>query len=154
MSESKPKSIASLNVVNPKDKVEQLRREFAADGANHPNQKSLIDRACDDSKTPAHRALQEQIIAALKTVYDPEIPVDVYELGLIYDIRIEAGNAVKIRMTLTAPGCPVAGMIVDDVTRKVEAIEAVKSCDVELVWDPPWSKDRMSEAALLELGLL
>jgi FeS assembly SUF system protein len=154
MSESKPRSLGSLNVVNPNDKVEQLRREFAAEGAAHPNQKSLIDRACDETKTPAQRAVEEKIIAALKTVYDPEIPVDVYELGLIYEICVGEGNAVQIRMTLTAPGCPVAGMIVDDVRRKVEAIEEVASCQVELVWDPPWSKDRMSEAALLELGML
>lgn len=156
----KPTSIRSLEVVNPSDKVAQLRQEFAREGDRPaappppPNQQTLIDRACDTSKSPGHRALEEKIIAALKTVYDPEIPVDIYELGLIYEICIEPDNAVRIRMTLTAPGCPVAGMIVQQVEQRVEEIDEVKSCRAELVWDPPWDKSRMSEAALLDLGLL
>jgi FeS assembly SUF system protein len=93
-----------------------------------------------------------KIIAALKTVYDPEIPVDIYELGLIYKIDITPENAVKIRMTLTAPACPVADMLVREVELKVEAIPEVSDSNVELVWDPPWGKDRMSEVARMHLG--
>ncbi len=155
MSESKPNSLSSLNVFNPNDKVEQLRREFEREPSSEPpNSKTLIDRALDESKSPERRALEEKIIEALKEVFDPEIPVDIYELGLIYGISVAEDNAVEVRMTLTAPGCPVAGSIVDEVNRRVESIGEVKSCRVELVWDPPWTKERMSEAALLDLGLL
>lgn len=155
--ERKPTRLSSLHVVNPNDKVEQLRHEFASEPASqdrHPNQRSLIDRAIDDSKPSHHKALEEKIIEQLKTVYDPEIPVDIYELGLIYGIDIAEDNAVRVRMTLTAPGCPVAGSIVAEVEQKIEAIDEVKSCTVDLVWDPPWTKERMSEAALLDLGLM
>ncbi len=149
--------LSSLPVINPNDKVEQLRQEFARENPAQeklPNQRSLIDRALDTSKPPHHKALEEKIIEQLKTVYDPEIPVDIYELGLIYGIDIAEDNAVRIRMTLTAPGCPVAGSLVAEVERKIESLDEVKSCNVDLVWDPPWTKERMSEAALLELGLL
>lgn len=158
MSEArKPTSLSHLPVVNPNDKVEQLRQEFATNKPadnRPPNQRSLIDRAIDTTKSPEHKALEEKIIERLKTVYDPEIPVDVYELGLIYGIDIAEDNAVRVRMTLTAPGCPVAGQIVAEVEQKIEELDEVKSCNVDLVWDPPWTKDRMSEAALLELGLI
>ena len=89
----------------------------------------------------------------VRTVYDPEIPVNVYDLGLIYEIAIDADNRVKVKMTLTAPGCPVAGSLPVEVERKIAAIPQVKDAEVELVWDPPWDKSRMSEAALLDLGL-
>ena len=98
------------------------------------------------------KLLHGKIIAALKTVYDPEIPIDIYELGLIYNVDISAENAVILRMTLTAPGCPVAGEIVAEVESKIENLTEVLEAKVELVWDPPWSKDRMSEAARLQLG--
>jgi FeS assembly SUF system protein len=100
------------------------------------------------------KALEARIIAALQTVYDPEIPLNVYDLGLIYKLAIDPTNAVKVDMTLTAPGCPVAGDIVAEVRRKIEAIPEVPKVDVELVWDPPWTRDRLSEAARLELGLM
>jgi FeS assembly SUF system protein len=94
------------------------------------------------------------VVEALKTVYDPEIPVDIYELGLIYDIGIEADGKVAIKMTLTAPGCPVAGtmpqMVEDAIRAKVPGVNEV---EVELVWDPPWDFTRMSEAARLELNM-
>ncbi len=99
-------------------------------------------------------SLEEKIIAALRTVYDPEIPLNVYDLGLIYNLIIEPTNAVKVQMTLTAPGCPVAGDILAEVRRKVEALPEVPRATVELVWDPPWTRDRLSEAAKLELGLM
>jgi FeS assembly SUF system protein len=88
------------------------------------------------------------------TVYDPEIPVDIYQLGLVYDIDIDADNNVHVRMTLTAPGCPVAGTLPPAVEQKINAIEGVNSATVELVWEPQWTKDMMSEAAQLQLGLL
>ena len=101
----------------------------------------------------AELSLKEQIITALKTVYDPEIPVDIYELGLIYDIEIAEDNRVKIQMTLTTPGCPVAATFPQTVADAVNKVDAVTETEVELVWDPPWSMDRMSEATRLQLGI-
>jgi len=98
--------------------------------------------------------LEEQIITALKTVYDPEIPVSIYDLGFIYAIEINDQQQVLIRMTLTAPACPAADFIVEDVRMKIESIPGVCGVEVELVFDPPWDKDRMSEEAQLELGFL
>ena len=97
--------------------------------------------------------LKENIVAALCTCFDPEIPVNIYELGLIYDITIAPSGEVGIRMTLTSPACPVAGSLPGDVKRKVEGLANVTAAIVELVWAPPWTKDRMSEAAKLQLGI-
>lgn len=97
--------------------------------------------------------LEEKIVRVLKTVFDPEIPVDIYELGLIYNIDINEGNVI-IEMTLTAPNCPAADFILEDVKQKVEGVEGVKSVEIKLVFEPEWSKERMSEEALLELGYL
>ena len=99
-------------------------------------------------------ALRLGIVEALHTVYDPEIPVDIYELGLIYDINIDPTGNVAIKMTLTAPGCPVAGSMPGMVKDAVETVESVGKIDVELVWDPPWDRDRMSETAQLALGMI
>ena len=99
------------------------------------------------------KVTEEQIIEALRDVYDPEIPVNIYELGLIYDIIIEKGNDVKINMTLTTPNCPVAESLPKEVKDSIMAIKEVKNVDLNLVWDPPWDKDMMSEAAKLELNL-
>jgi FeS assembly SUF system protein len=99
-------------------------------------------------------ALRLGIVEALHTVYDPEIPVDIYELGLIYDINIDPSGNVAIKMTLTAPGCPVAGSMPGMVKDAVETVESVGKIDVELVWDPPWDRDRMSETAQLALGMI
>lgn len=99
--------------------------------------------------------LADAVVAALRTVYDPEIPINIYDLGLIYGLDIEPHNChVHIRMTLTAPGCPVAQTFPDTVADAVRRVPGVGDVQVELVWDPPWSQDRMSEAARLELGLL
>lgn len=98
--------------------------------------------------------LEEKIIKMLKTVYDPEIPVDIYELGLIYKIDVTDDFYVNIDMTLTAPNCPAADFIVEDVRQKVESIEGVKGASVNLVFEPEWDKDMMSEEAKLELGFL
>jgi len=97
--------------------------------------------------------LYDQIIEVLHTVHDPEIPVNIYELGLVYEVKIDEGK-VDIVMTLTAPACPVAGDIIFEVQSKVEAVEGVKDVHVQLTFDPPWTKDMMSEEAKLELGFL
>jgi FeS assembly SUF system protein len=99
-------------------------------------------------------ALRPRVIDALKSVHDPEIPLNIYDLGLIYGFTIDAQGGVDIDMTLTAPACPVAGMLVQEVARRVGEVDGVSRSHVKLVWDPPWSKDRMSDEALLELGLL
>jgi FeS assembly SUF system protein len=97
--------------------------------------------------------LHDRVIAALKTVYDPEMPVNIYELGLIYGITVGTDGGVDIRMTLTAPNCPVAGTLPGDVERAVRAVPGASTVKLELTFDPPWSKDRMSEAAKLALGI-
>jgi FeS assembly SUF system protein len=102
----------------------------------------------------AAQALREQIVEALKTVYDPEIPVDIYELGLIYTIEVDEEGHVDIDMTLTAPACPVAGSMPGMIKSAVETVEGVKSCQVELVWEPQWTHERMSEVAKLQLGFM
>lgn len=102
---------------------------------------------------PASATLEERVIAALRTIYDPELPINIHELGLIYGLDIDTSGAVAVRMTLTSPGCPVADSLVREVRTKVEQTPGVTSARVELVWEPPWDKSRMSEAALLELGL-
>lgn len=98
-------------------------------------------------------ALKEQVILGLKTVFDPEIPVNIYDLGLIYDIAINDEQDVHIQMTLTSPGCPVAQTFPGTVEQAVNQVPGVRDCTVELVWDPPWSNERMSEVARLELGM-
>lgn len=100
------------------------------------------------------RDLEDMIISVLKTVYDPEIPVDVYELGLIYNIDINDDLDVKIDMTLTSPSCPVAESLPAEVEQKVASLSQVKSAKVEITFDPPWDKDMMSEEAQLELGFM
>ncbi len=98
--------------------------------------------------------LRGRIVETLQGIHDPEIPVNIYDLGLIYGFTIDEAQNVEIQMTLTAPGCPVAGMLVEQVAQKVGAVPGVRTSRVELTWDPPWTKDRMSEEAMLELGLL
>ena len=98
-------------------------------------------------------ALKPAIVEAISTVYDPEIPVNIWELGLIYDILVDANNVAGVRMTLTAPGCPAAQSLPVEVAAKVKAVPGVSDAKVEVVWEPGWTKDRMSEAARLQLGL-
>tara|TARA_R110002012_G_scaffold263456_2_gene446432 strand:+ start:83675 stop:84019 length:345 start_codon:yes stop_codon:yes gene_type:complete len=98
--------------------------------------------------------LGEKIVNVLKTIYDPEIPVDIYELGLIYDVFVNEDNEVKILMTLTSPNCPVAESLPAEVEEKVKSLNAVKDAEVEITFDPPWTQDLMSEEAKLELGML
>lgn len=98
--------------------------------------------------------LREQVVEALRGIYDPEIPVNIYDLGLIYGIDIDAAGAVKLQMTLTAPGCPVAQTFPATVENAIKGVSGVTDAVVELVWDPPWSTERMTEAAKLQLGML
>ncbi len=98
--------------------------------------------------------LEDQIVAVLKTIFDPEIPVDIYELGLIYEVRIGKDKHVDIDMTLTSPNCPVAESLPQDVKEKVESVVGVETATIHIVFDPPWDKDMMSEEAKLELGFL
>lgn len=99
-------------------------------------------------------ALGEKIVRVLKTIFDPEIPVDIYELGLIYDVFVNENSDVKILMTLTTPNCPVAESLPLEVEEKVKSLDDVKDAEVEITFDPPWSQDLMSEEAKLELGML
>lgn len=98
--------------------------------------------------------IDERIIAALRTVYDPEIPVNIYDLGLVYAIVVGASGTVDVRMTLTAPACPVAGMMPGLVESAVQKVDGVGAVNVELVWDPPWTMEHMSDEARLQLGML
>ena len=98
--------------------------------------------------------LGEKIVKELKSIFDPEIPVDIYELGLIYDVFVNEDNEVKILMTLTSPNCPVAESLPQEVEEKIRSIDEVKTAEVEITFDPPWTKDLMSEEAKLELGFL
>ena len=98
--------------------------------------------------------LGEKIVKELKSIFDPEIPVDIYELGLIYDVFVNEDDEVKILMTLTTPNCPVAETLPQEVEEKIKSIDEVKTAEVEITFDPPWTKDLMSEEAKLELGFL
>ncbi|HZM14837.1 MAG TPA: DUF59 domain-containing protein [Candidatus Krumholzibacteria bacterium] len=119
----------------PKDPVERATEPGAAGGADL-------------------QALREQIIAILQTVFDPEIPVNIYELGMVYDIAVDAGGHAVVTMTLTSPMCPVAGSLPGEVETKIASIEGLASARVNLVWEPPWTPERMTEAAKLQLGMM
>jgi len=115
---------------------------------------AMINLARLVSGKRAEQGLKRQVIAALSTIYDPELPVNIYDLGLIYDLDIDADGRVDIRMTLTAPGCPVAQTFPTLVEQTVAEVKGVASAHVEIVWDPPWDQSRMTEAARLQLGLI
>jgi FeS assembly SUF system protein len=105
--------------------------------------------------TPETIALHDKIVVdVLRNIYDPEIPVNIYDLGLIYELKVEPSGEVRVKMTLTAPGCPVAGVLMMEVEDKIRQVVGVKDVKVELVWEPPWDMSRMSEAARLQLGLM
>ena len=115
---------------------------------------TLTDWLKGGSAAGHREQLEAAVVAALRTVFDPEIPVNIYDLGLIYDLDVASDGHVAISMTLTAPGCPVAQTFPGVVADAVRTVAGVKEVDVELVWDPPWSLERMSEAARLQLGML
>lgn len=148
-----PHSLKSLPVL-PRGRAIGAAPETGSDlNAQAPSME-----AASSSSAPAdemsRKLIEGKVIEALHEIYDPEIPVNIYELGLIYEIQVDPDRKVHIKMTLTAPACPVAGSLPGEVEKKVEAIAEVASADVELVWEPPWSRDRMSETALLELGMM
>jgi len=150
-----PGSVASLPVLPSGGKGEQLRRELAETSSSSNGSPTHQPDPSTAASTPALRTklLEGKIIEAISRVYDPEIPVNVYELGLIYGIDIADDNSVVVRMTLTAPGCPVAGSLPKEVEKQVESVDEVKEAEVVLVWEPAWDKSRMSEAAVLQLNL-
>jgi FeS assembly SUF system protein len=146
-----------LTVLPNSGKVEQLRKEVAAESVTSPAEIAKPQAAGEDGhadQTPRQREIQIKVEGVLRTIYDPEIPVNIYDLGLIYDVKVDETDAVFVKMTLTAPGCPVAGSLPGEVAAKIENIPEVRSAEVQLVWDPPWTKDRMSEGAMLDLGFL
>lgn len=112
-----------------------------------------VDSATDAVPADADKTLDQKINDALHEVFDPEIPVDIYELGLIYDVDIDEEKNVNIKMTLTSPACPVAESLPLEVRSRVSILREVQSCNVEIVFDPPWTQDRMSDAAKLKLGM-
>jgi FeS assembly SUF system protein len=133
---------------------------FAGFGRHHEGDATETARGVPAAGTDVHvermdpEELREPIIEALRKVYDPELPVNIYDLGLIYGIEIAANGDCHIDMTLTAPACPVAGMMPGMVKEAVGQVEGVGEVQVDLVWDPPWSQDKMSEEALLQLGMM
>lgn len=115
------------------------------------------DETCSEDSSANENSertpLEEEILSTLKTVYDPEVPVDIYELGLIYDFSVNCEGKVDVKMTLTSPACPVAGSLPIEVETKIKAIPGITQCNVDLVWDPPWGPTMMTEAARLKLNL-
>ena len=146
-------SSSSKEPVVEKSPVQTKVPEFQG-GSDFSPQKSSVGAGSAALLDFEEGGVQAQILEALKTVYDPEIPVNIVDLGLIYDIALDDQGSVQLTMTLTAPGCPVAGMIVDQVKAKIAATAGVSAVKVDLVWDPPWCQDRMSESAKLALNLL
>ena len=123
---------------------ESEKRPF--EGPAHSRTKVQLD--------PVAREIEEKVVEQLRSVYDPEIPVNIFELGLIYEIDVTPQGAVKILMTLTSPACPVAGTLPPDVEARVRAVPGVVEARVDVVWDPPWSPDKMTEAAKLQLNMM
>ncbi len=127
------------------------RAEEAARAASHAGATAgAIFERRDSVKT---LAMQAQIVEVLSTIFDPEIPVNIYELGLIYEIAVDTDHVVGVRMTLTAPGCPAAQSLPVEVVNKLKQLPGVTDAHVDIVWDPPWDRDRMSDAAKLQLGM-
>ena len=122
--------------------------------AEEPNPEPGFQAEAEDGTPPVSGPIQEEVISVLRSCYDPEIPVDIYELGLIYGVDVDAAGAVDIKMTLTSPSCPVAESLPLEVESKVRALPGIEKVAVEIVWDPPWTMENMSEAARLQLGLL
>jgi FeS assembly SUF system protein len=165
---SDPGAVVHLPVLVHSGKADELKRLVQSDregqaaaaaaagpaGAINSSPPADAPASSDSpSRSIQRKLLEGKVIEAIRQVYDPEIPVNLYDLGLIYEIAVADDNSVKVKMTLTAPACPVAGSLPAEVERRIENVPEVKNAEVELVWDPPWTRDRMSEAAQLELGL-
>ena len=134
----------------PAEKGEGLAEQVAPSPGSAPD----VSASSEGAVAVDTAALEEQVIAAISTVFDPEIPVNIYELGLIYDIVIDPAANVAIEMTLTSPACPVAESLPGDVEGAVRGVSGIADAKVNLIWDPPWTPDRMTEAARLELGMM
>ena len=146
-----------LPVLPSSGTVEQLRQEVLAEsggGGASAAPQAAGDTTPPREQTPRQREIQIKVEGVLRTIYDPEIPVNIYDLGLIYEVKVDETDAVFVKMTLTAPGCPVAGTLPGEVAAKIENLPEVRSAEVQLVWEPAWTKDRMSEGAMLDLGFL
>ncbi len=162
MTELKPHESVPLTVLPHSNKVEELRQQVADSQSAQiqpPGEPRVpiadTSESASSARSSTHKKLLEgKVIAAIRTVFDPEIPINIYELGLIYKIDIADDDSVKVDMTLTAPGCPVAGTLPMEVANRIKQVEGVSDAEVFLVWEPTWDKSRMSEAALLELGML
>lgn len=127
------------------ENLQDVKTENLSSGDNSPENPPLtVSEAIQ---------LQDKVIEALRTCYDPEIPVNIYDLGLIYEVKVERTGEVYVRMTLTAPTCPVAGSLPPEVEQKVKELPGVASAKIDLVWEPPWEMSKMSEAAKLQLGM-
>ena len=150
-----PHSLVSLPVMSdPAQPLDPPQTDATAEAAAPATGDAPATSAQDPTRFVEQKLIEGKVIEALQKVYDPEIPVNIYELGLIYGIEVKADNTVHVKMTLTAPACPVAGTLPGEVEKRIEEIPEVKSATVELVWEPPWSRDMMSEAALLTLGMV
>lgn len=158
-----------LTVLPSSGKVEQLRREVVQEAADFPRRTGAVAPVAAAENAPLapiaqpgslpaqtsrQREIEIKVLGALRTIFDPELPVNIYDLGLIYEVKVDETDAVRVKMTLTAPACPVAGSLPGEVEAKIESIPEVRSATVELVWEPPWSKDMMSEGAMLDLGFM
>jgi len=113
-----------------------------------------MNEPTQDKSAPDTDALRQRIIELMQSVYDPEIPVNIYELGMVYDIQVDAEGNATVSMTLTSPACPVAGSLPGEVEWRLGTLEGLKSAKVNLVWEPPWTPEKMSEAAKLQLGMM
>ena len=145
-----------MNSESNKDQLTSRRVDFVSEFMNGPTSKPNTDESPlpDNGEPVSDAVLEQQVIDALRGVYDPEIPINIYDLGLIYEVNVNSDRTVDVQMTLTTPGCPVAQTFPATVECAVKCVHGVEDATVELVWDPPWTKDRMSEDALLSLGLL
>ena len=136
---------------NPSSEPDEFLSNFLQGDADAVN---LSENEATSSASITDMVLEQQVVDALRGIYDPEIPVNIYDLGLIYAVDIDDSKNVNIEMTLTTPGCPVAQTFPGTVECAVKCVDGVEDAHVELVWDPPWTKERMTEDALLSLGLL
>jgi len=150
--------LKKTKIAAPADGADDRRFLPVAGGASQPaSQPDITEAVGGSGDAPAApvdpELLQEQIVGAPKEIYDPEIPVNIYDLGLIYDIAVQPGGKVDVKMTLTSPMCPVAGTLPPEVQQRIEKLDEVSEAKVEVVWDPPWTPERMTDAAKLQLNL-
>jgi FeS assembly SUF system protein len=132
---------------------ETSRKETTASEGTFAAEPDVPSEAATPAMAGEDGGIEQEVVEVLRTVYDPEIPINVYDLGLVYDIDVAEDGKVLVRMTLTSPGCPVAGSLVPEIESKVREVPGVTEATVQLVWDPPWDMEKMSAAAKLQLGL-